>query len=66
MGLMSTSHLEQEAAIHTLSTLMTITPAEAYAEFEKVNCKFLFVFFLDKYQNEVIFRFSQLLMSFDI
>lgn len=35
MGLMSTSHLEQEAAIHTLSTLMTITPAETYAEFEK-------------------------------
>ncbi|KAJ9546026.1 hypothetical protein OSB04_025733 [Centaurea solstitialis] len=35
MGLMSTGHLEQEAAIHTLSTLMTITPAETYAEFDQ-------------------------------
>ncbi|PWA68142.1 ILITYHIA [Artemisia annua] len=35
MGLMSTSHLEQEAAIHALSTLMTITPAETYVEFDK-------------------------------
>lgn len=35
MGLMSTSHLEQEAAIYALSTLMTIAPAEVYAEFEK-------------------------------
>ncbi|CAI9291784.1 unnamed protein product [Lactuca saligna] len=32
MGLMSTSHLEQEAAVLALSTLMTIAPAE----FEKV------------------------------
>ncbi|CAI9291688.1 unnamed protein product [Lactuca saligna] len=37
MGLMSTSHLEQEAAVLALSTLMTIAPAEVYAEFEKVN-----------------------------
>ncbi|CAI9280565.1 unnamed protein product [Lactuca saligna] len=36
MGLMSTSHLEQEAAVLALSTLMTIAPAEVYAEFEKV------------------------------
>nr|KAJ0198525.1 hypothetical protein LSAT_V11C700371740 [Lactuca sativa] len=35
MGLMSTSHLEQEAAVLALSTLMTIAPAEVYAEFEK-------------------------------
>ncbi|KAL7584943.1 hypothetical protein Lser_V15G43684 [Lactuca serriola] len=37
MGLMSTSHLEQEAAVLALSTLMTIAPAEVYAEFEKVT-----------------------------
>lgn len=36
MGLMSTSHLEQEAAVLALSTLMTIAPAQVYAEFEKV------------------------------
>ncbi|CAI9277388.1 unnamed protein product [Lactuca saligna] len=36
IGLMSTSHLEQEAAVLALSTLMTIAPAEVYAEFEKV------------------------------
>ncbi|KAI3785034.1 hypothetical protein L1987_44143 [Smallanthus sonchifolius] len=35
MGLMSTSHLEQEAAISALSSLMTITPAETYMEFDK-------------------------------
>ncbi|MFS7937446.1 putative armadillo-like helical, translational activator Gcn1, TOG domain-containing protein [Helianthus anomalus] len=35
MGLMSTSHLEQEAAINALSSLMTITPAETYVEFDK-------------------------------
>nr|KAJ0189571.1 hypothetical protein LSAT_V11C800452980 [Lactuca sativa] len=35
MGLMSTSHLEQEAAVLALSTLMTIAPAQVYAEFEK-------------------------------
>nr|KAJ0187377.1 hypothetical protein LSAT_V11C900480320 [Lactuca sativa] len=35
MGLMSTSHLEQEAAVLALSTLMTIAPAKVYAEFEK-------------------------------
>nr|KAJ0196907.1 hypothetical protein LSAT_V11C700382630 [Lactuca sativa] len=35
MGLMSTSHLEQEAAVLALSTLMTIAPAQVYAVFEK-------------------------------
>ncbi|KAK2994712.1 hypothetical protein RJ640_002518 [Escallonia rubra] len=35
MGLMSPNPLEQEAAIHSLSTLMSITPADAYIEFEK-------------------------------
>ncbi|CAI9278172.1 unnamed protein product [Lactuca saligna] len=44
MGLMSTSHLEQEAAVLALSTLMTIAPAEVYAEFEKrrhVRCNLM-------------------------
>lgn len=45
MGLMSASHLEQEAAIHALSTLMTITPAETYVEFDKVNCAILYMIF---------------------
>ncbi|CAI9290838.1 unnamed protein product [Lactuca saligna] len=31
MGLMSTSHLEQEATVLALSTLMTIAPTEVYA-----------------------------------
>lgn len=35
IGLMSSNHLEQEAAIHSLSTLMSITPADTYTEFEK-------------------------------
>ncbi|KVI07286.1 Armadillo-like helical [Cynara cardunculus var. scolymus] len=52
MGLMSTSRMEQEAAIHTLSTLMTITPAEAYAEFEKVNSTSLFRKIFNNYLNE--------------
>ncbi|XP_063940401.1 protein ILITYHIA isoform X2 [Daucus carota subsp. sativus] len=34
-GLMSSNHLEQEAAIHSLSTLMSITPTDTYTEFEK-------------------------------
>lgn len=33
---MSSNHLEQEAAIHSLSTLMSITPTDTYTEFEKV------------------------------
>ncbi|THG08932.1 protein ILITYHIA [Camellia sinensis] len=35
MGLMSANHLEQEAAIYSLSTLMSITPRDTYTEFEK-------------------------------
>ncbi|KAF5735270.1 translational activator GCN1 [Tripterygium wilfordii] len=35
MGLMSSSLLEQQAAINTLSTLMSITPSDTYLEFEK-------------------------------
>ncbi|XP_059665692.1 protein ILITYHIA isoform X2 [Cornus florida] len=35
MGLMSANYLEQEAAICTFSTLMSITPRETYVEFEK-------------------------------
>lgn len=35
MGLMSANHLEQEAAIRSLSTLMSITPEDTYTEFEK-------------------------------
>ncbi|KAL8156542.1 hypothetical protein AgCh_001585 [Apium graveolens] len=34
-GLMSSNHLEQEAAIHSLSTLMSITPSDTYTKFEK-------------------------------
>lgn len=41
MGLMSTSHLEQEAAVLALSTLMTIAHAQVYAEFEKVIFLFM-------------------------
>ncbi|KAA8538955.1 hypothetical protein F0562_025647 [Nyssa sinensis] len=35
MGLMSANYLEQEAAIYSLSTLMSITPRDTYVEFEK-------------------------------
>lgn len=35
MGLMSANPLEQEAAISSLSTLMSITPRDTYIEFEK-------------------------------
>ncbi|KAD4888101.1 hypothetical protein E3N88_20174 [Mikania micrantha] len=35
MGLSSNGHLEQEAAISALSSLMTIAPAETYVEFDK-------------------------------
>ncbi|XP_057962817.1 protein ILITYHIA [Malania oleifera] len=34
-GLMSANHLEQQAAIYSLSTLMSITPRDTYMEFEK-------------------------------
>ena len=36
MGLMSANPLEQQAAISSLSTLMSITPRDTYTEFEKV------------------------------
>ncbi|KAL6586597.1 eIF-2-alpha kinase activator GCN1 [Orobanche minor] len=34
-GLMNCNHLEQQAAINTLSTLMSIIPGDTYAQFEK-------------------------------
>ncbi|KAI3459061.1 hypothetical protein Pfo_015724 [Paulownia fortunei] len=34
-GLMNSNYLEQEAAINTLSTLMSIIPGDTYAQFEK-------------------------------
>ncbi|CAI9767444.1 unnamed protein product [Fraxinus pennsylvanica] len=34
-GLMSSNYLEQEAAINSLSTLMSIIPGDTYAQFEK-------------------------------
>lgn len=34
-GLMSSNYLQQEAALFSLSTLMSILPGETYAEFEK-------------------------------
>lgn len=34
-GLMSPSYLQQDAAVYSLSTLMSIIPGHAYAEFEK-------------------------------
>ena len=37
-GLMSANPHEQEAAIFSLSTLMSILPRETYTEFEKVKC----------------------------
>lgn len=33
---MSSNYLQQEAALFSLSTLMSILPGETYAEFEKV------------------------------
>lgn len=38
MGLLSSNLLEQEAAINSLSTLMTMTPEDTYTEFSKVCC----------------------------
>ncbi|KAL6542342.1 eIF-2-alpha kinase activator GCN1 [Orobanche minor] len=35
MGLVSSNKFEQEAALHTLSTLMSISPSDTYKEFEK-------------------------------
>lgn len=36
MGLMSDNLLEQQAAVYSLCTLMSIAPEDAYSEFEKV------------------------------
>lgn len=36
-GLMSSNNLEQEAAINSLSTLMSIIPGDTYAQFQKVH-----------------------------
>lgn len=38
MGLMSANPLERQAAVSSLSTLMSITPRDTYIEFEKVCC----------------------------
>lgn len=35
-GLVSSNYLEQEAAINSLSTLMSIIPGDTYSQFEKV------------------------------
>lgn len=37
MGLMSSNTLDQQAALYSLSTLMSIAPKDTYVEFEKVN-----------------------------
>lgn len=37
MGLMSSNYLEQQAALHALSTLMSTIPNETYIQFEKVS-----------------------------
>lgn len=34
---MSCNHLQQDAAVYSLSTLMSIIPGHTYAEFEKVD-----------------------------
>lgn len=36
-GLLSFSYMEQEAALNSLSTLMSIIPADTYAQFAKVG-----------------------------
>ena len=41
MGLKSANPLEQQAAISSLSTLMSIIPADTYTEFEKVCMLFV-------------------------
>jgi len=37
-GLLSANPLDQQAAMYSLSTLMTVAPSDTYMEFEKVNC----------------------------
>lgn len=44
MGLRSANPLEQEAAISSLSTLMSISPGETYLEFEKVKQLYVNIF----------------------
>lgn len=39
-GLLSSEYLQQEAALYSLSTLMSIIPGDTYAEFEKVYVLF--------------------------
>lgn len=36
-GLLSSNYLEQEAAVNSLSTLMSIIPGDTYAQFQKVR-----------------------------
>lgn len=53
MGLMSANPLEQQAAISSLSTLMSITPRDTYIEFEKV------CFLHQLYLNFFLFKWGQ-------
>lgn len=43
MGLRSANPLEQEAAISSLSNLMSIIPGDTYTEFEKVDMLFFYI-----------------------
>jgi len=44
MGLKSANPLEQQAAVLSLSSLMSIIPGDTYVEFEKVDILFVFSF----------------------
>lgn len=57
-GLMSSNYLQQEAALFSLSTLMSILPGETYAEFEKV-------LFCKAIHDTLIFRFVFMFNSCD-
>lgn len=48
MGLKSVNPLEQQAAISSLSTLMSISPGETYSEFQKVRY-FICLLSLDRF-----------------
>ncbi|KAH7543347.1 hypothetical protein FEM48_Zijuj02G0174600 [Ziziphus jujuba var. spinosa] len=48
MGLKSANPLEQQAAISSLSSLMSISPGETYSEFDKVGC-FIYLLSLDRF-----------------
>jgi len=37
-GLLSANPLDQQTAMYSLSTLMTVAPSDTYMEFEKVKC----------------------------